>query len=251
MLWIRNRFTGQIKEMIIEKVVSDRTGAINCVRCSGLFEAAGIDVTKAPVLAFVGAGGKTTMIMEMSAELEQAGIEHLVMTTTHMWPFMESGFRRSVGDLDHAGKLTRPEDSIWRPFIGKMPILIEADGSRGLPLKLPAAHEPVIPIGVTHVIGVIGASCLGMPVKDVCFRYELLKETEQRGRVTYELLERIIKEPAGIQKSVDDRPFILVINQMDNMCDRTQWLQLYPKIGKDVDLMLLAGQNNKLYEEIR
>lgn len=69
--------------------------------------------------------------------------------------------------------------------------------------------------------------------------------------MTYELLERIIKEPAGIQKSVDDRPFILVINQMDNMCDRTQWLQLYDKISKDVDLMLLAGQNNKLYEEIR
>ncbi len=45
-------------------------------------------------------------------------------------------------------------------------ILVEADGSRRLPVKAPADHEPVIPGGTDMVIGCIGLDCLGRPMDD-------------------------------------------------------------------------------------
>lgn len=153
--------------MKIEKVIFDAAEGPVRIRCSSIFEAAGIEMTSNPVIAAVGAGGKTSLIMEMSKELEKEKIRHLVMTTTHMWPFEETAYRMSAGNIDNLGKLTIPADDQWYKYIGKIPVLIEADGSHGLPLKVPAAHEPVIPSVATHVIGVIGASCLGRLVRDV------------------------------------------------------------------------------------
>jgi molybdenum cofactor cytidylyltransferase len=45
-------------------------------------------------------------------------------------------------------------------------LLIEADGSRRLPVKAPAAHEPVIPAWVDLVMVVVGLSGLGQPLDD-------------------------------------------------------------------------------------
>ena len=45
-----------------------------------------------------------------------------------------------------------------------LPILVEADGSRMLPLKAPAAHEPPIPAWVEQVVVVAGLSALGKPL---------------------------------------------------------------------------------------
>jgi probable selenium-dependent hydroxylase accessory protein YqeC len=43
-------------------------------------------------------------------------------------------------------------------------ILIEADGSKRLPIKAPADHEPVIPLWTDMVIGCVGLDCLGRPL---------------------------------------------------------------------------------------
>ena len=52
--------------------------------------------------------------------------------------------------------------------------LIEADGSRRLPIKVPGKQEPVIP-DFTHIILVVyGLSALGQPFRQVCQRWELL-----------------------------------------------------------------------------
>jgi probable selenium-dependent hydroxylase accessory protein YqeC len=40
-------------------------------------------------------------------------------------------------------------------------IIVEADGSRGLSVKAPADHEPVMPEGADMVIGIVGLDCLG------------------------------------------------------------------------------------------
>jgi len=49
---------------------------------------------------------------------------------------------------------------------GKNPLLIEADGSHGLPLKAPAEQEPPIPEFTDHVIVVAGVSAFGKPIND-------------------------------------------------------------------------------------
>ena len=51
--------------------------------------------------------------------------------------------------------------------------LLEADGSRRKPMKVPAEREPVILPECDLVLGVIGLSCLGKPLREVWFRPEL------------------------------------------------------------------------------
>ena len=52
--------------------------------------------------------------------------------------------------------------------------LIEADGSRRLPIKVPGKQEPVIP-DFTHIILVVyGLSALGQPLRQICQRWELV-----------------------------------------------------------------------------
>jgi probable selenium-dependent hydroxylase accessory protein YqeC len=43
-------------------------------------------------------------------------------------------------------------------------VAVEADGSRCLPVKAPAAHEPALPEGADIVLGLIGLDCLGKPM---------------------------------------------------------------------------------------
>ena len=49
-------------------------------------------------------------------------------------------------------------------------VLVEADGSKHLPLKAHEAYEPVIPEGSSRVILVVGASGIGRPVAEAVHR---------------------------------------------------------------------------------
>ena len=51
-------------------------------------------------------------------------------------------------------------------------MLVEADGSRQLPLKAHEAHEPVIPAVSRQVICVVGASGFGKPIRESVHRPE-------------------------------------------------------------------------------
>ena len=51
-------------------------------------------------------------------------------------------------------------------------VVVEADGSRGLPVKAPAGHEPVLPSGMTLVIAVMGIDALQGSIRAVAHRPE-------------------------------------------------------------------------------
>jgi probable selenium-dependent hydroxylase accessory protein YqeC len=51
-------------------------------------------------------------------------------------------------------------------------VLVEADGSKGLPLKAHGSHEPVVPEDTDHLIWVVGASGFGRPAGEVLHRPE-------------------------------------------------------------------------------
>ncbi|WP_304223216.1 selenium cofactor biosynthesis protein YqeC [Gracilinema caldarium] len=46
-------------------------------------------------------------------------------------------------------------------------VLVEADGSKHLPVKAPAEHEPVVPDLCDIVLGCVGLDCLGLPMDEV------------------------------------------------------------------------------------
>ena len=57
-----------------------------------------------------------------------------------------------------------------------VPVIVEADGARRMPCKVPAAHEPVIVPRTTTVCSVYGLDAIGQRICDCCFRSELAAE---------------------------------------------------------------------------
>ena len=55
-------------------------------------------------------------------------------------------------------------------------VLVEADGSKGMPLKYPHAAEPVIPDNADTILVVCGLNALGHPAREVCHRLELVTD---------------------------------------------------------------------------
>jgi molybdenum cofactor cytidylyltransferase len=87
-----------------------------------------------------------------------------------------------------------------------LPLLVEADGSRQLPLKAPAPHEPVIPGWVKTVMVVAGLSGLGKPLNhEWVHRPELfsrLANLDLDAPVTPEGLARVLSHPQGGLKGI-------------------------------------------------
>ena len=111
------------------------------------------------VTAVIGSGGKTSLLRRLAEELPGTV---LLCTTTHIRPFEEyplltaptpEDIRKALtahrvlclGTPCENGKLTAPSLSIETLATLAGYVLVEADGSRQLPLKAHEAHEPVIP----------------------------------------------------------------------------------------------------------
>ena len=143
-------------------------------------------------MAFVGAGGKSSAILQVARELREAGVKVLAAPTTKMLveeakgvgPLVtsESGDELSariaekladVGAASAGGatssgeRIVGVEPSLVPALAPKDGVtLVEADGSRRRPLKGTAEHEPALPDGVTLVVTVGGVRALGKPVDE-------------------------------------------------------------------------------------
>lgn len=67
----------------------------------------------------------------------------------------------------------RPPEQSWAELCALADyVLVEADGSRGLPLKAHLSHEPVLPQEAGQVIAVLGLTGLGRPIAEAAHRPE-------------------------------------------------------------------------------
>lgn len=162
------------------------------------------------VITVIGSGGKTTAIREYASRCRRAGQKVLIVTTTHMLAegenlcltgrladirkLLEEKGSCTAGCLpEEPGEPKRPgtgwtSDTDGGPKkakFGPLPtelyrqachladvVLVEGDGSRGLPAKYPAAWEPVIPENTTQIWVVAGMSALGKTFGEACYRAE-------------------------------------------------------------------------------
>ncbi|MBQ9837433.1 MAG: putative selenium-dependent hydroxylase accessory protein YqeC, partial [Oscillospiraceae bacterium] len=151
---------------------------------------------KPGVTALMGSGGKTSLMYHLAGELSKKH-KVLLTTTTHIRvpdhiPLattreeLDSLFaQRNVvcaGTLSEEGKLTAPTFDGWETAAEY--VLVEADGSRNLPLKAHADHEPVIPEGCQNTICVVGASGFNQPMRMVCHRPELYRKLAECSEMT-------------------------------------------------------------------
>lgn len=129
--------------------------------------------------AVMGSGGKTSLVCRLADELSAARV--IIATSTHMRqvPALQArvcavvpGTPAIVGTPCGDGKFGPPEQS-WAELCTLADyVLVEADGSRGLPLKAHLPHEPVLPQEAGQVIAVLGLTGLGRPIAEAAHRPE-------------------------------------------------------------------------------
>lgn len=201
-----------------------------------LFEALHLE-GKTPILSVVGAGGKTTTITALAREYQKRHIPVVVTTTTHMkieeapWFVLKPDKEKVkevldlegmawVGIPDKDGKMKAPTGQFLEQLIQwGVPVLIEADGSKRLPLKAPAAYEPVLLKETTHVLSLYGLDAVGRSIEEVCFRPELAAGLLKK-RVTDlvcpgDILSLAMSTKSGKKGILPTMEYIMILNKAD------------------------------------
>jgi probable selenium-dependent hydroxylase accessory protein YqeC len=146
------------------------------------------------IIALVGAGGKTTTMFRLAAELAARGERVITTTTTHIYPPAPE----QTGALVLAAELAPLREQAAAALVthrhitaaaGKAPegklrglppdwiadlrnprggatVLVEADGAKGRLIKAPAEHEPVLPAEADLVLLLASAEALGQPLSN-------------------------------------------------------------------------------------
>lgn len=137
-------------------------------------------------VAFVGAGGKTTAMFKLARELNgpvivtasthlstdqaQMGDKHVTLTGDESIAQIEAALVDGITVITGLAGEDKRTGGIQPRMLEnihliadshRIPVLVEADGSRRLPLKAPGLHEPVIPGWIEHVVVVAGLSGVG------------------------------------------------------------------------------------------
>lgn len=176
---------------------------------------------KGHVVSLVGGGGKTTLLYAFARHCAAKGWRVLVSTTTHIRQPGENyaADEAALASLWAARHIALPPEQLTRWMARADMVLLEADGAKRMPCKVPAAHEPVLLPESDIVLAVAGLSALGRPLREVCFRLEqvcALLGTAPETLLTPELLARMLASKKGGRKLVGNRRFSVVLNQADD-----------------------------------
>jgi len=190
-------------------------------------------------IAFVGAGGKTTALFLAAKNLlnstagQMVTSTVLVTTSTHLgaWQAEQADHffsATTIEDIDRIKKdlpggviliTGEKEDELLQGLSPKLldqvqrladernlPLLMEADGAHGCPLKAPAEHEPAIPEFSQHVVVVAGLLGLGKPLtKEWVHRPEHFAELSGLrigAEITWEALAKVLMSVQGGLKNI-------------------------------------------------
>lgn len=212
------------------------------MRKSGYFlDLLKLDIDQYKVIAVVGGGGKTSLIYRLNEELQALGKKVIISTTTHMaynpmLPLVKSadlkrtpemlkehGFTAVVDIEESSGKMCAIEEAELKKMVPLCDVmLIEADGAKRKPLKIPADWEPVIPDFADVVVSVIGLDCLGRPICETAHRAEYISsflEKNLEAPVTPEDIEKIATSVHGLYKNVDHKVYRVYLNKADILPD--------------------------------
>ena len=221
------------------------------------------------ITAIIGSGGKSTLLRALGLELMRAGGRVLICTTTHMFPVAgvpwDGSSRRlgaapwkpgalhtpgctcevcaglargsicQAGVLDpETGKLSAPAESLDQLAQRFDYVLVEADGSKRLPLKAHASWEPVVPVGTANVVWIVGASGFGRPINEAVHRPELFCERcgcKPADIATPERVAQTLNAELGMLNLNTAR---IMLNQVDTLADPTMAERFEAALNRDV-----------------
>lgn len=182
-------------------------------------------------IALVGAGGKTSSAFWLAELLKKQGCHVLVSTTTQMFRPQANQYDYLCLTTDTQQLLAQAANTTAVPaihyyagehdlvsdkvsglppaFIDQLKhsghfdvLIIEADGSRRLPLKAPAEHEPNLPAECDLVIGLCGAEALLAPADPAQIQRWPLFATLTGCRADEVIGEKILNKWLGDQQGL-------------------------------------------------
>lgn len=200
-----------------------------------MWEKLELDLERVRVVTLVGGGGKSSTMYALARAARDRGKTVIVTTSTHILPH-PGIFLTDDPQPDHLraclaahgvitlGTLGRADKLCGTGEIGVCKavadvVIIEGDGARIKPLKVPADHEPVIPPESDGVVAVAGLDALGQPIGEICHRPErvaafLGKSLEEE--VTEADMAAILASPQGGRKCVGEgMVFRCLLNKAD------------------------------------
>jgi molybdenum cofactor cytidylyltransferase len=207
-------------------------------------------VRRKELIALVGAGGKTTLMFHLAGELADAGAQVVTTMTTHIFAGQTALAPASLVYRDANSLRTQLPSTLARyrhvlivgaeevetnklqglppdviDHLAALPaadvVIVEADGSRRLPFKAPAEHEPVIPSDTTIVVPIVGMEIVGrsLTAENVHRpqRIAALTGAAPGDPVTPEMIAAVVAHPDGGAKGVPSAARLIpFLNKAEN-----------------------------------
>lgn len=209
----------------------------------------------------VGGGGKTTLmtrlglcyskskrvIISTSTHIQKPDFCELLLSPTvfEVQAALERTPLIAVGSYSGDGKLSAC-DIEWETLASLCDhIIVEADGSKRLPVKAPAAHEPVLPENTAFTIAVAGMDSIGRRIMEAAHRPELYAQIlgkSPEDTITPEDVARIVTSERGQKKNVLSR-FAVVLNKADTPEKLSYAREAAALIDDEVFITALEAEN--------
>jgi probable selenium-dependent hydroxylase accessory protein YqeC len=179
-------------------------------------------------IALTGGGGKTTCLIQLASLYAKMGKRVLISTTTKLllpdvvdygcdsYFFDDAIFKHSCQKGERVfyalrGKkaLAPPEEHLKQLLNSYDVMLLEADGSRHLGLKLHNDKDPVVPSFVTATIALASFATLNKEFPENCFGYELYSEEFPEQVIDLLTFKKLLLHAQGITKGITGRGLVL------------------------------------------
>lgn len=211
------------------------------------------------VVSVIGGGGKTTLVNYLTKLYSAQGPTLLTSTTAMFHPdFLPVDFgelKTQANPVALFSQMIRedklkgiePEEVDELKQSGRFRlIVVEADGSKGLPFKAYADHEPPIPQSSDLVVLVMGVDGFLQPIEEVVHRPQIFASITQsrlRDPLTPENYLQFYRHEMGTFKNVPDCPVIVLLNRIDQIKNRGILKQLIPGLLNEPRVIAVGLSN--------
>ncbi len=211
-------------------------------RVADIVEALGLE-SNGELVALVGGGGKSSLMFELAERLPGRGV---MTTTTRIFSEQMSSAVEccTLADADWRARLDAFESALLvvgrvegERAVGVAPelpaemlahprvdwVIVEADGSRMLPVKAPGPHEPVIPNGTTLLVPIVGIDALSKSIGEIAHRPErvcAITGLAPEDRLTPAALAHLITAPeGGLKNAASAGRTAVLINKVESAAE--------------------------------
>lgn len=192
------------------------------------------------ITAIVGAGGKTTLLHSLAENYIQEGKSVFVTTTTHMLiepdTLLTDDSEEIIAELSQKGyamagiktgeKIKSLSQSTYEQVCEYADeILVEADGAKHFPLKIPNESEPVIPENADRIIVVCGMHSIDKTASEAIFRLDTADDTlgiTNNTVITPTIIQKIINKfyIEKLMEKYNDKEIIIHAANAESLYER-------------------------------